>query len=182
MIVVAIGGKARSGKDTFGDTMKTALQKADKRVIRINYADYLKFIASEYYGWDGEKDEKGRTFLQQLGTNFRTVNREFLVQNMLSLLIAVQNDFDYAIIADCRYPNEIDELKKHFSVLSIRINRTDYENGLTAEQKMHPTETAMDGYPFKCDIDNRSNDISQLRGTATGIAEDLLFYHKLLKV
>ena len=63
-IGVSLSGLARSGKDTFAEYL----------IKEYGYAgDYfarpLKTLAFNYLGWDGEKDEKGRRFLQLLGTD-----------------------------------------------------------------------------------------------------------------
>ena len=68
--VLLFAGSARHGKTTACEIVKAKLEAHKRRVLIINYADYLKFIAKEYFGWDGKKDEKGRTLLQWLGTDF----------------------------------------------------------------------------------------------------------------
>ena len=59
-----ISGKMRHGKDTCAQFIKEELERMDKRVLIIHYADYLKFILKQYFGWDGEKNEEGRKLLQ----------------------------------------------------------------------------------------------------------------------
>ena len=64
--IVSLSGKAGSGKDTIA----IALQAAVPNVYRHGwFAASLKEAASVYYGWDGSKDQKGRRFLQLLGTD-----------------------------------------------------------------------------------------------------------------
>ena len=64
--IISLSGKAGSGKDTIA----IALQAAVPDVYRHGwFAASLKQAASEYYGWDGSKDQKGRRFLQLLGTD-----------------------------------------------------------------------------------------------------------------
>ena len=62
--VITISGKARSGKDTTALLLKEALEKKGYRVLITHYADLLKFVCKEYFGWNGEKDEEGRTLIQ----------------------------------------------------------------------------------------------------------------------
>lgn len=70
MRVVCISGKARHGKDTLATMMKRVLEDTyGKSVLIIRYADQLKFILREYFGWDGIKDERGRALLQYVGTD-----------------------------------------------------------------------------------------------------------------
>ena len=60
MSVIMISGKAESGKDFTASILKEELEKKGRKILIVHYADYLKFIAKEYFGWDGVKDEKGR--------------------------------------------------------------------------------------------------------------------------
>ena len=49
------------------------------------------------------------------------------------------------IIPDTRFPNEIDLIKSAYdNVDFIKVVRPGFDNGLTEEQKNHPSETALD--------------------------------------
>ena len=69
MDVILISGKAQHGKDTLASAAKDYLEGKGRRVLILHYADYMKYIAKEYFGWNGKKDSVGRHLLQQLGTN-----------------------------------------------------------------------------------------------------------------
>lgn len=152
--IITISGKAQAGKDFFAQTLKEHLEgEHGKKVVVIHYADYLKFICKEYYGWNGEKDEVGRTLLQKVGTDVvRKLNKTFWVDTVVNFINAFRNEFDWFIIPDCRFPNEIDTLRHIYEDKFVAINlyRTQYggvfENTLTEEQRNHPSEIALDGY------------------------------------
>lgn len=55
---ITISGQARHGKNVTAEILKEKLIDKNQRVIIINYADYLKYLAKQYYGWNGEKNEK----------------------------------------------------------------------------------------------------------------------------
>jgi hypothetical protein len=168
--VLTISGKAQHGKDTFASMMKQRLECQGHTVFIVHYADYLKYLCKMYFGWDGEKDEKGRTILQKVGTDIvRARDNDFWVKNIAELLKLLQHDYDYAIIPDTRFPNEIEVLKNnyHFFVDTFWINRLNrdgslFDNGLTDKQKTHPSETSLDEYNFDyiinathlCDLDD----------------------------
>ena len=58
-IVILISGKAEHGKDAFADAfIKEAQGVQGFRCLRIKYGDVLKFVAKQYYDWNGEKDER----------------------------------------------------------------------------------------------------------------------------
>ena len=61
--------------------------------------------------------------------------------------------YDIIIISDARLKYEFNTLKNAFpNIVSVIIERPDFDNGLTPEQKMHPTEIDLDdftGYDYK---------------------------------
>lgn len=148
--IITISGQARHGKNATADIIKEKLIQQGQRVLIINYADYLKFLAKQYYGWNGEKDEAGRTLLQQLGTEkVRKKSPNFWVDTVIRTVNVLADDFDYVLIPDSRFKNEIDRfIKKGYNVTSIHVERLNFDNGLTEEQKKHPSETALNNYDF----------------------------------
>ena len=70
--MVILSGKAGAGKDTCGEYLVSLGYK------RYAFADELKEIAREL-GWNGEKDEKGRTFLQELGSAGRNYDPDMWI-------------------------------------------------------------------------------------------------------
>lgn len=166
MDIIGISGKAGSGKDTSAKMIKKYLEEAcGDRVIIIHFADILKYIAAQYYDWDGQKDEKGRTLLQKLGTDIgKKYNPGVWGRVTCELLTAMRGTFDVAIIPDLRFTDEVDTLKKFFSgglgggsVTLLRINRLQLDNsgqmcyyniGLTEEQLNHHSEIDLDGARF----------------------------------
>lgn len=124
----------------------------------IHNADYLKFICKEYFGWDGNKDLKGRTILQHIGTEVvRKREPDFWINIVEEFINVFQEDFDVFIIPDCRFPNEINFLKQfNYDVLTVRVIRLNHENKLTLEQRKHPSETSLDNYNFDYEIVSKS--------------------------
>lgn len=145
--IILISGKAGHGKTTFANFIKSEFESRGKKVMKIAFADYLKYIASEYYGWNGEKDERGRTLLQHLGTDVVRKNDENFWADLVSRLIrALGDEFDYYIIDDARFPNEIEAFPLENSI-HIQIERPSItESFLTDEQQHHLSETALEGY------------------------------------
>jgi hypothetical protein len=47
-------------------------------------------------------------------------------------------------------------MKDEFETSLLRVERPDFDNGLTEQQKLHTSETAMDNYPFDTIIYNDS--------------------------
>ena len=158
MDVILISGKAQHGKDTLALAAKEYLEDKGKRVLILHYADYMKYIAKEYFGWNGKKDSVGRNLLQQLGTNLvRKVDENYWVDTVIRFITVFEDEWDCIIVPDTRFPNEIEQMKEAgFNVLSLRIKRPNFDSPLSEEQQKHPSETALDNYSFDCTIMNDS--------------------------
>ena len=164
MKCITISGSAGHGKDTFANNLKRNLEDLSYKVCIFHYADYIKMIAREIYVWDGNKDFKGRSLLQKLGDNLRNKDKMLIVNELIKVLELVESDFDIALIPDARFPIEIDAIKDKWETLSVHINRINYLNNLTDEQKKHITETSLNTYEYdlKYDIEeNIFNDYSK---------------------
>ena len=160
MEILTFSGKAESGKDTSASFFKEKIFKEySKKSLIIHYADYLKFICRQYFGWDGNKDIKGRTLLQQVGSEvvrFRKNQPNFWVDTVGYFISVFEDDYDYFLIPDCRYENEIHVLMDDFGyhVLTIKVDRPYHKSSLTLEQQIHPSETALDNYNFNYVVTN----------------------------
>ena len=149
-IIYLVSGKAKHGKDTFSAYLKETYENKGKKVIITQLAKYIKYYAREMTGWDLSEETKPREFLQQLGTN---VIRQELKKNYLFINRMIEDIeifsyfFDVIIISDVRLKKEIIDIKKvHPEAVAIKMNRIDFDNGLTDEQKKHPTEIDLDDF------------------------------------
>ena len=148
MKVIRISEKAQHGKETVANFMKECLEAKGKRVLVTHYADLVKYVCKTFFDWDGQKDEKGRTLLQYVGTDIvREKEPDYWVGFITDMLYFFEDRWDYVLIPDTRFPNEIDYMKDAgFDVLYIRVIRENFESPLTEEQQKHPSETALDEY------------------------------------
>lgn len=146
MKVVCISGKAQHGKDTTAGMMKTALESMGHTVLIAHYGDLVKYVCRTFFGWNGEKDAYGRSLLQKIGTDIvREQRPNYWVDFVKDMLSIFPNEWDFVLIPDSRFPNEIDGLKQSgFNVIHLRVRRENFESPLTTEQQNHPSETALD--------------------------------------
>lgn len=145
MQLILISGKAGHGKDTLAGFLKECMEADGKKVLITHYGDLLKYICKQFFGWDGQKDEKGRTLLQYVGTDIiREQKPNYWVDFIAGILRMFKDEWDYVLIPDVRFPNEIEGMKE-FNPKHIRIIRPGF-NMLTKEQQKHPSETALDNY------------------------------------
>lgn len=157
MKVLCISAKAQHGKDTAAEIIKEYLESKGKRVLITHYADLVKFVCTKFFNWDGQKDEKGRTLLQYVGTDVISSQQpSYWVDFIISILKFFETEWDYVLIPDCRYPVEVTRMRATFETQILRIERPNFESGLTEKQKQHISETSMDNYSFDAVVYNDS--------------------------
>ena len=146
MRIICVSGKAQHGKDTCAGIMQRLLEERGKRARIIHYADLLKYLCKTYFDWNGEKDDYGRTLLQRVGTDtVRAQKPNYWVDFVIDFLKLFPNEWDYVLIPDTRFPNEVFSMKEAFpNTIHVRVIRPNFDNGLSIEQQKHISETALD--------------------------------------
>lgn len=179
MKVITISGKAQNGKDTTAGFLKEALEADGYSVLITHYGDLLKYICQKFFGWNGEKDEKGRTLLQYVGTDvIRAEQPDFWVGFISNILDLFPDTWDYVLIPDCRFPNEVNTLKKcGFDVTHVRVVRDGFKSPLTSEQQKHPSETALDDTEPDYTIHNNGS-LDELRMLISAWITETNGYHQ----
>lgn len=158
--IILVSGLAGSGKDTFADMLAEELRGRGLRVVRDMFAKYIKQYMKDYYGWDGiTKDDKIRTKLQVLGTDIikeKLNYTAFHARRLAEDFKIFEDDFDYFIVSDTRFRDEIYTMMASFpgKVLTVRIVRPELESKLTGEQKNHKSENDLKRVKHDCTIIN----------------------------
>ncbi len=148
-MIVGLSGKARAGKDS---TASILHQEFGDVVHRVAFADGVREEAIASGAWDGTVPytPAARTALQNIGLAKRQENMNYWVTKAFNKI----DDHPEAlwVVTDVRFKNEAN------AILSAggqvwRIVRTNedgslYDNGMTDEQKHHPSETDLDDFPF----------------------------------
>lgn len=85
-----------------------------------------------------------------MGTDYiRTVYPDFWVEYVYKIISVFEDEWDYVLIPDTRFLNEIEYFSKmNFPHRVVRIERQNHNSGLTKEQLNHPSETSLDFYDF----------------------------------
>lgn len=181
MKIICISGKAGHGKDYTANILKNELESKDKTVLVVHNADLLKYICKNFFAWDGEKDEEGRQLLQYIGTDvFREYDKDFWVSFIYKILECSPVTWDYVLIPDCRFKNEIDYYREHSNktVIHVRVERNNYESTLTESQQHHSSEMMLDY--VKPDIlminDGTNNYIKAVKQLAETLVKDVIIF------
>ena len=144
--VILISAKARHGKDTVAKILKELIEKSGKSVLICHFADHLKMLCQNAYGWTpGDKGAVGRTILQRVGSEYRANNSDCWANIVREITKSCPEE--YVIIPDWRYRNEA-QVFGDMDTTTVRVIRPDFDNGLTTEQNSHISETELDNFNF----------------------------------
>jgi hypothetical protein len=175
--LILVSGKAQHGKDSSAEILYDLLP-GNKTIL--HFGDHAKEVAKKYYGWSGKKDEEGRKKLQYVGTELiRKRNNDYWANMIFNLIDVIGEDFDYILIADTRFHNEIDIARLRYSdkVETLRVNRVHFESELSPLQKQHISETELDDYIFDYTI-SVENGLDNLREALTNMLAYSDFFRK----
>jgi dephospho-CoA kinase len=108
---IGLMGLAGSGKDT---AAKALISLGYDRVA---FSDELKWQARQF-GWNGEKDERGRTLLQDLGMAARRHDPYYWI----AYVEKWHSRKEYVVYTDVRFQNEADYIRGKGGII-VRIVR-----------------------------------------------------------
>lgn len=171
--IVCISGKAQHGKDTVANYIKDFLMEKNHSVLITHYEDFVEYICKIFFDWNGLKDEDGRNLLQYAGTDIiRSQEPEYLCNFVKGVADMFCVNWEYILIPDCRFPNEIDIWTKddRYDMLHMRVERPNYNGNLTIEQQNHISETALDKVAPDVTIINNGS-LKDLRVSARHLAD-----------
>jgi len=145
-VIILLAGKAGTGKSFFAEKLRSIFELQKYNVEIQHFASVLKYIAKQYFGWDGIKDERGRKLLQHLGDIGREYDKDVWVKNLLELRLFASRQYpqDIVIIDDWRFPNEFDYLNKNcnYSIYKVRMSASNREL-LKGGASVHCSETSL---------------------------------------
>ena len=160
MKIFVIGGKAKAGKNTFGDYLREQLKDYGYKPCVMHITSPLYAFAMNYFEWDGNENSKPREFLQKMGIEIiqnKLGKKDFLLNRLYEDIEILSEFFDAFIITDARLIHEFESIKdKYEDVVTIKLERTNYNDELTEEERGHVTETELDHYEdFDYIIENK---------------------------
>ena len=167
-----ICGKARHGKDTFSSYLKDAYEENGKKLIVTQLSKYIKYYAREMTGWNLTEEDKPRALLQELGTQVireKLGKDDLFIKRIIDDVEVFSCFYDAVAISDVRLKKEVDDLREAFpDLVAIHIERPNFDNGLTEEQKRHKTEIDLDDYD-KFDVKIVNTTLDKLKEDAKNL-------------
>ena len=142
-------GKAGTGK-TYSSTIAQKLcNDAGLSTFRTPFAKGVKDTAS-FMGWDGEKDRRGRSLLQKIGSIGRDYDKDMWVRAaFLRVEESVGYPYDAIFIDDWRFTNELEFIQREqllYKPVLIRLEAPDREILLGTPAYDDISETDLDAF------------------------------------
>lgn len=168
-------GKARHGKDTFSSYLKEVYEENGKKLIITQLSKYIKYYAREMTGWNLTEEDKPRALLQELGTEVirqKLGKEDLFIKRIIDDVDVFACFYDAIVISDVRLKKEVEDLRKVFpDLICVHIERPNFDNGLTPEQKNHKTEIDLDDYD-KFDVNIVNTTLEELKKDAIKLYTD----------
>ena len=167
--VIGIAGKAQHGKDTVAKFLQ---EKYGGEIV--HFADLLK-DQLKIIGWDGEKDEGGRTLLQTFSAPVKEYgnwlskkypefadygDNNYYSASLYDRIMNSEEDIFY--IADVRFIPEYYFFRRkdegnYINFRTIKVIRPNFDNGLSERQKNDTSECDLDHVVMDITIENDSS-------------------------
>lgn len=185
-VVLMICGHAGVGKDLFAKYVKDELMKTvpEDQILITHFADLIKYICTNFLGWNGKKDFYGRMILQYVGTDvFKAANPNYWSNFIIDLMMLFNGKWQYVIIPDTRFPDEIQNMKNEFkeNVMPIRVYRTEIDGKLKYLTYLHESEKYIDECQTDMTIYNDGSK-EHLKELAADFTKELIkFYNETHK-
>lgn len=169
--VILINGKAQSGKSTLAELLASKIQNSKV----IHNADSVKELATNFFGWNGVKDDDGRELLigiSEVGYDYKDNFWEY------KTLSKIEDKDEVIIIPDFRYEQTYHFFKEQgFRVIALYVSMTKDINTMNVSMKEHSTEQRLN-IKFDTEFINKFGKEEQLEE----FADEFIKYYKLKKI
>ncbi len=147
MKIFLVAGKAGSGKNEVAKFIKEYFIYQKEETVVTSFSKYIKQFTMEVGDWDGTEATKPRALMQKIGDQVRSINPDFLVDNMIKDMDFYNLVAQNVVVSDVRMPNEIEKIRDAFDeVYAIYVINQFGTSKLSVEEQSHITETALEDY------------------------------------
>ena len=176
--IILVSGKAGTGKDTTSDLLYKYFKENSKSfVVRIySFATEVKGVAYSM-GWDGNKFDRGRKLLQDIGTIGRSYDPDLWAKKEYSRFEREPISPDIIIFNDWRYPGELEFFKSRKdcgNLYTIRVVAPNREFLSGTKEFSHESECALDVYMDYDYIVDNSGEMGETKIQCEIISEKII--------
>ena len=141
-MIIAFTGGMGTGKTTAANIVIATYENAYKK----SFAAPVKEIATTCFGWDGEKDEKGRKLLQVIVTEAGRAYDPDIWANKMHEEINARYilDLDLIVIDDLRFDNEADLIHRLGGKVILIKRNTGIKSDHASEQGIKNYDIAIE--------------------------------------
>ena len=138
-VLVALAGKSGSGKNTLAELLKLHLESEGKTVRLMAFADPIKDICKDIFGYDEYSltTQKGKTvklphnsrtareMMQTIGTDVfvNHFDKDVWIDLLHKRIAECDNDYDVIIVTDVRNIRELESFNRYPNNIKIWISR-----------------------------------------------------------
>jgi len=173
--IFLISGKVEAGKSATAEALAKVMDEKDTPLLTqvMSFGFYVKDVAYSSFGWDGEKDAKGRRLLQVIGTEAgREYDYNMWVKQAYEDLLGMFPP-NVVIFDDWRFENEYryfldkPEIGKVFKIRVFRDTEKTFDH--ISEKSLPQSEITPDFYDYR--IDNNGT-VEDLKDTVREMVEE----------
>jgi len=202
-MIIGLHGKARSGKDQFGEYLITSFSHKGRCFEHMAFATQLKNMCKEHFGltddqlWERGKNMREapdfrfakryngassdpenywspREIMQELGSFYRRIKHDYWVYALDKEV--KKREYKDVVITDVRHVNECDYVRKNRGIL-IKITRPVIHE---IRGMNHESETALNDYTAFDIIINNDGTLEDLYRAAEDTVEAIILLEQLM--
>lgn len=179
-LLILISGRAGVGKTRSSGILEKIIKESYKSLAPVStfhLAHGVKKSAKRGFSWNGEKDDRGRKLLQQVGAVGREYWKYIWVEQCLSEIKnkILDNKLTTALLDDWRFPNEYIWLARtNWNLFSIRVSASKREilKGMSSYNDISEISLPEKNYYYDYLINN-SGDLEALEGSLNDIIYEI---------
>lgn len=179
-LLILISGRAGVGKTKSSGILEKIIKESYKSLAPVStfhFAHGVKKAAKRGFSWNGEKDDRGRKLLQQVGAVGREYWKYIWVEQCLLEIKnkILDNKLTTALLDDWRFPNEYIWLARtNWNLFSIRVSASKREilKGMSSYNDISEISLSEKNYYYDYLINN-SGDLNALKGSLNDIIYEI---------
>nr|QFG73997.1 MAG: phosphomevalonate kinase [Megaviridae environmental sample] len=171
--VILLSGKRYVGKDYCAGDLADKLITIHKNTLIVSLADkvkqeYCELMNKDYWRLhqDRQYKEENRPAIVEYATTERAKDPLIWCKKLTTYIEKLSSFYEFFIISDIRYPNEINYFNSLYDAVNVRIHADDITRTGRGYIKnpvdQDETEVSLDNFKFDIYVDNSNNKMMNL--------------------